>query len=189
MFTFFECVYLYVILHLYVCVNKRESVGRRACEPLPMPFILLRHPRGLCSWLFSPWLHSSRLCEATGPTTPISHFCARREKGRQRGPDRGRRNCSLPRSLSPFPGFVCKLLGGQCHPAALLSQEQGPAWLAQGTVAQSRGWSGGIGPRGLLSPATCPRGGVSHAGRRGWGQVLSLPPAEGPPCSSDGWVA
>ena len=47
---------------------------------------------------------------------------------------------SLPTySLSPFPGFVCKLLGRQCGLAALLSQDKGPEKPVQSTVAQPRG--------------------------------------------------
>lgn len=45
-------------------------------------------------------------------------------------------------SPSPFSGFVCKLLGSQCHPATLLRLEKGPERPVWRTVAQSRDWHG-----------------------------------------------
>lgn len=45
-------------------------------------------------------------------------------------------------SPSPFSGFVCKLLGSQCHPETLLRLEKGPERPVWRTVAQSRDWHG-----------------------------------------------
>lgn len=131
-----------------------------------MSFILLRHPRGLCSWLFSLLLPSSSLCEDADPSTLISHFCGQEREGEAGGGgwDQERKNCSLPRSLSPFPGFVCKLLGRQCHPAALLRQRRAQRGWCQGLWPSPEVGMGKIGPLGRLSPHTCPRERESEPG-------------------------
>lgn len=138
----FECVFLYVILHLHICVNKCESEDTQAREPLPMSFILLR-PQGGCAPGSFLSCFSHLVCVRLLAPPPSFSISARGERrGGKGGWDEERKNCSLPHSLGPFPGFVRKLLGRQCHPAALLSQEKGAERLVQRTVAQSRGWNG-----------------------------------------------
>ena len=79
-------------------------------------------------FVWDPWPHH--------PILP----CLRLKKGGEQERAGAKGAVSLPTySLSPFPGFVCKLLGKQCGLAALLSQEKGPERPLQSTVAQPRG--------------------------------------------------
>lgn len=89
---------------------------------------------------------------ATCPATLIFHFHPCRKEGRRREVV-AKGGSFLPTySPSPFPCFVCKLLGRQCSLAALLGLEKALERPVQRTVAQRRGWGG----KNRTSWTSCP---------------------------------
>lgn len=117
-----------------------------------MSFIPQGHPQGLypqalftlASLLWFVWGRWPRRLDF--PCLPL-------KKGGEQAGIRAKRDVSLPTlSLNPFPGFVCKLLGRQCGPAALLSQEKGQRGRCGGLWPSLEARMGRKGPSGLLGP-------------------------------------
>lgn len=120
-------------------------------------------PKGGCSprvfFLLSP---SFGLCGATCPATLIFYFCSCRKEGRRGGSwSQRRKSCSPPHiQPSPFPGFVCKLLGKQCDLAALLGPEKGPEGQCEGLWPSPEVGMGRISLLGFLSLHMSSREGI-----------------------------